>query len=153
MVNDAQNDANEIDAEMRRVLDDLLARDENITARSVARMHPRIKAASSITRSAGRSRLLEQYQERQAEFRRWRARPGRLSGAAAASALAERDLRIAELESQIALLTASHVAMIRAVGELGGFSKWSQFYEFFKASRDRLAQIGALPNADVSTLK
>ena len=48
------------DPEMRQVLDDLLARDEDITARSVARLHPQIKAASSITRSKERSRMLTQ---------------------------------------------------------------------------------------------
>lgn len=140
------------DPEMRRVLEDLLSRDEDITARAVARLHPQIKAASSITRSKERSRMLAQYQERQAEFRRWRGRPGKLSGDAAASALADRDLRIAELESQVALLTASHVAMIRAVGELGGFSKWAQFYESYRSSRDQLAQLGALPEAEVTPI-
>ena len=96
--------------------------------------------------------MLAQYQERQAEFRRWRGRPGKLSGDAAASALADRDVRIAELESQVALLTASHVAMIRAVGELGGFSKWAQFYESYSGSRDQLAQLCALPEATVESL-
>ncbi|WP_338334969.1 hypothetical protein [Xanthomonas euvesicatoria] len=139
------------DPEMRRVLEDLLSRDEDITARAVARLHPQIKAASSITRSEERSRMLAQYQERQAEFRRWRGRPGKLSGDAAASALADRDVRIAELESQVALLTASHVAMIRAVGELGGFSKWAQFYESYSGSRDQLARLGALPKATVES--
>lgn len=140
------------DPEMRRVLDDLLSRDEDITARAVARLHPRINAASSITRSAERSHMLAQFQKRQAEFRRWRGRPGKLSGVAAASALADRDVRIAELESQVALLTASHVAMIRAVGELGGFSRWAQFYESYSGARDQLAQLGALPEAAVESL-
>ncbi len=139
------------DLEMRQVLDDLLARNEDITARVVARLHPRIKAASSITRSAERSRILTQYQERQEEFRRWRGKLSKLSGTAAAGALAERDVRIAELESQVALLIASHVAMIRAVGELGGFSKWAQFYESYSASRDQLAQLGALPEAKMES--
>jgi hypothetical protein len=140
------------DPEMRLVLDDLLARDEDITARSVARLHPRIKAASSITRSIERSRLLSSYQQRQAEFRRWRGRPTKLAGAAAASALADRDLSISELESQVALLTSSHVALIRAVGELGGFSKWAQFYQSYRDSRDRLIQLGALPEASVDVM-
>lgn len=142
----------EPDREMRQVLEALLERDEDITARAVARLHPRINAASSITRSPERSRLLEHYQGRQAEFRRWRGRPSKLSGAAAAGALAERDMRIAELESQVALLTASHLAMIRAMGELGGFSKWAQFYDMYSASRDQLAKLGALPQAAVQPL-
>lgn len=142
----------ESEPEMRQVLDDLLARDEDITARAVARLHPQISAASSITRSASRRRLLAQYQQRQAEYRRWRGRPAKLSGVAAASALAERDVRIAELEAQVALLTASHLAMIRAVGELGGFSKWAQFYESYRGSRGLLVQLGALPEATVESL-
>lgn len=70
---------------------------------------------------------------------RWRGRPEKLSGDAAARALADRDVRIAELKSQMALLTASHVAMIRAVGELGGFRKWAQFYESYSGPREQLA--------------
>lgn len=140
------------DPEMRLVLDDLLSRDEDITARAVARLHPRIKAASSITRSIERSRLLSSYQQRQAEFRRWRGRPAKLAGAAAASALADRDFSISELESQVALLTSSHVALIRAVGELGGFSKWAQFYQSYRDSRDRLIQLGALPEASIDVM-
>ncbi|MFI8720071.1 hypothetical protein [Stenotrophomonas sp.] len=140
------------DPEMRLVLDDLLSRDEDITARAVARLHPKINAASSITRNLERSRLLTSYQQRQAEFRRWRGRPAKLAGAAAASALADRDLYISELESQVALLTSSHVALIRAVGELGGFSKWAQFYQSYRESRDRLIQLGALPEASVDVM-
>jgi len=139
----------ESDVEMRKILEDLLARDENITARAVARLHPHINAASSITRSAERSRMLSEYQERQAAFRRWRGRSDKLSGAATASALVQRDIRIAELESQVELLTASHLAMIRAVGEIGGFSRWAQFYESYSTSRARLAQLGALPGVGV----
>jgi hypothetical protein len=152
MVNDnlAQTTV-EPDVEMRQVLDELLARDEDIAARAVARLHPSINAASSITRSSERSRLLLQYQERQAEFRRWRGRPNKLSGAAAANALAERDVRITELESQVALLTASHLAMIRAVGEMGGFSRWAQFFDSFRTSRDHLIQFGTLPETKIES--
>ena len=39
---------------MREVLESLLANDEDITARAVARLHPTIKAASSIIRSESR---------------------------------------------------------------------------------------------------
>ncbi len=134
-----------VDTEMRHVLDDLLARDEDITARAVARLHPRINAASSVTRSASRSQLLSEYQQRQTEFRRWSGRLKKMSGAAATEALASRDARIAELETQITLLTASHVAMIRAVGELGGFGKWAMFFERFRDTREQLKQLGALP--------
>jgi hypothetical protein len=63
--------------------------------------------------------------------------------------LADKDLRIAELEATVQLLTASHVAMLRAVGELGGFSKWARFYEPYRDARDKLAELGAIPEAAI----
>jgi hypothetical protein len=76
---------------MREILQMLLERDDDITARAVARL-------------------------------RWRGRVGRKSGIQIAATIAEKDLRIADLESQVALLTASHLPMLGAAGELGGFS-------------------------------
>jgi hypothetical protein len=138
--------------EMREILETLLADDEDITARAVARLHPSINAASSITRSEPRSKLLAAYQHRQAEYRRWRGRVAKRSGADTATSLADKDIRIAELESTVELLTASHLAMLRAVGDLGGFSKWAKFYEPYREARDKLAELGALPEATVSTM-
>ena len=140
------------DDEMREILETLLADDEDITARAVARLHPSINAASSITRSESRSKLLAEYQQRQAEYRRWRARVAKRSGADTATSLADKDIRIADLESTVQLLTASHLAMLRAVGELGGFSKWAKFYEPYREARDKFGELGALPEATVSTM-
>lgn len=140
------------DEHMREILESLLADDEDITARAVARLHPSIKAASSITRSDSRSRLLAEYQQRQSEYRRWRGRVAKRSGADTAASLADKDIRIAELEATVQLLTASHLAMLRAVGELGGFSKWAKFYEQYREARDKLTELGALPAATVSPL-
>lgn len=141
------------DAEMKQILEDLLANDEPITARAVARRHPKVKAASSITRHPGRSKLLEHYQQRQEQYRRWSGRVSKQSKAVTSAALADKDIRISELEQQVALLTASHVAMIRAVGELGGFSKWAQFFTNYQESRAELERLGALPLATVSQLR
>ena len=140
-IDDKEDDGRSVDPEMAKILDELLERDENITARAVARLHPSLKAASSITRSKYRSKLLEQYQKRQIEFRSWKGRLSKTSKNKTASALAEKDIRIAELENQVALLTSSHVAMIRAVGEMGGFSKWAQFYDKYKMVRDELTKL------------
>jgi HD superfamily phosphohydrolase len=140
------------DNEMREILETLLADDEDITARAVARLHPSINAASSITRSEPRSKLLAEYQQRQAEYRRWRARVAKRSGADTATSLADKNIRIAELESTVELLTASHLAMLRAVGELGGFSTWAKFYEPYREARDKLAELGALREAAVSAM-
>jgi hypothetical protein len=140
------------DEQMREILETLLADDEDITARAVARVHPSIKAASSITRSESRSRLLAEYQERQSAYRRWRGRIAKRSGADTATSLADKDIRIAELEATVQLLTASHLAMLRTVGELGGFSKWAKFYEHHREAHDKLAALGAIPVAPVSAI-
>lgn len=133
--------------QMREILEALLADDRDITARSVARLHPSIKAASSFTRSASRSQMLAEYQQRQSEYRRWRGRVAKRSGTDTAASLAGKDIRIAELQATVQLLTASHLAMLRIVGELGGFSKWAKFYEQYRDAHDKLDDLGALPPA------
>lgn len=133
--------------EMLRVLERLLAEDAEITARAVARLHPTLKAASSITRNSARSALLAQFQARQAEFRRWRSRTTKQSASDSAATLAALDRQVSDHEAAVQLLTASHVAMLRAVGELGGFAKWAQFYESYAAVRSKLE---ALDKTDMS---
>ncbi len=133
------------DEPMLRILESLLERDVDITARAVARLHPSLKAASSITRSESRSALVAQYRHRQNEFRRWRGRAGKRSGDQNAVALVDKQSRIDQMEAMVALLTASHVALLRSLGELGGFAKWAAFYERFREVRDALQKIGAIP--------
>ena len=145
--------ARSYDPYMERILQDMIERDEDITARAVARLHPRIKAASSVTRNPERSALLARYQKKQDEYRNWRHRLSKRSRDSAALDLAGKDLLIKELELQVEILTASHVAMLRAVGELGGFSKWAQFFESYKEIRDTLTKLGAVPDAEIVQIK
>lgn len=133
------------DEPMLRILESLLERDVDITARAVARLHPSLKAASSITRSESRSALVAQYRHRQNEFRRWRGRAGKRSGDKNAAALVDKQTRNDQMEAMVALLTASHVALLRSLGELGGFAKWAAFYERFREARDALQEMGAIP--------
>lgn len=147
-----ENNERSADDAMVKVLEELLAEDADITARAVARLHPSLAAASSITRNPMRMALLSKYQEQQATYRRWKGRTSRMSGTEQSAALAERDARIAELEATVQLLTASHVAMLRAVGELGGFSKWTKFYGDYSSVRDKLSALGALPTSTVHPL-
>lgn len=137
------------DAEMAAILEKMLESDEDITARAVARVHPSIKAASTITRSEKRRKLLAIFQARQDEYRLWRNRAGKQSSASTASSLEQREHRVKELEESVQTLIASHVAMLRAVGELGGFSKWAKFYEQYQQVRDHLAKLGAMPEAAI----
>lgn len=140
----------DVDESMLGILESLLERDVDITARAVARLHPSLKAASSITRSASRSMLVAQYRHRQNEFRRWRGRVGKRTGDQNAAALVDKQNTIDRMETMVALLTASHVALLRSLGELGGFAKWAAFYERFREARDALHEIGAIPKENES---
>jgi hypothetical protein len=140
------------DPQLREVLERMLANDEDITARAAARLHSSIKAASSITRSAIRSELLWQYQERQAEYRKWRGRVGKQTSSNIAAAIEQKEHRIAELEASVQVLVASHLVMLRAVGAMGGFKKWAEFYDQYRDARDKLAALNALPNAVIAEL-
>lgn len=140
------------DDAMVKILEQLLAEDADITARAVARLHPSLAAASSITRHPARMALLSKYREQQDMYRRWNGRVSRMSRTEQSVALAAKDARIAELEAAVQLLTASHVAMLRAVGELGGFSKWAKFYKDYSSVRDSLSALGALPNSTLRPL-
>lgn len=142
----------ETDAAMKEILESLLRDDVEITARAVARLHPRLSAASSITRSESRKAILTQYQSRQQEYRKWRSRAGKKSTSDLADALAIREQRIAELESHVQTLTTSHVALLRAVGALGGFSKWAQFFQDYKQVRETLGELKAIP-ANIAVLQ
>jgi len=60
-IDQTERTTNEGDPEMERILAEMLEADETITARAVARKHPAIKHASSVTRSQARSDLLARY--------------------------------------------------------------------------------------------
>jgi len=144
--------ADDTDTEMVRILDEMLEADERITARAVARKHPSIRHASSITRSPSRSELLTRYQEQQRQLRSWQARMPKRSRDQVAAQLAQKDSRIAELERQIEILRVSHLAMIRTVGELGGIGKLLKLYEGCQAIRRELGKLGVLPQAEVKPM-
>ncbi|MFA5824993.1 MAG: hypothetical protein WC825_03350 [Gallionellaceae bacterium] len=137
------------DPEMESILKQMLESDDDITARGVIRLHSKLSAASSITRNPTRSKMLAIYQAKQAEFRRWRKRLSKRSKDSSAMGMAEKDIRISELERQVELLTASHVAMLRAVGELGGFAKWAKFFSNYQEIRNEIAKMGAMPDAKI----
>lgn len=142
-----EKDMPEQDAEMQGILETLLTDDQDITARAVARLHPSIKAASSITRSESRAALLADFQKRQHEYRAWRGRVGKQSAVETATALAKKDHRIVELETCVQILTTSHLALLRAVGAMGGFSRWAQFFETHQDVRQKLTDLGAIPQS------
>jgi hypothetical protein len=66
--------------------------------------------------------------------------------------MADKDRHIAELQKQVEFLRISHVAMIRAVGELGGMSKWLRFFESYREIRDELKKLTPLPVSEVKMI-
>ncbi|NLR73691.1 hypothetical protein [Leeia aquatica] len=140
---DSNNQGDEL---LIQILDDLLYQNVDITARAVARLHPHIGHASTITCNLPRSELVAQYQAKQQDIRKHISRLTKRSKESTAAELESKDRRIAELERQVDLLRASHLAMIRAVGELGGgMNKWVKFFEGYKDARDQLYQLDAMP--------
>jgi hypothetical protein len=132
-----------------RILEEMIEADETITARAVARKHPVLKHASSITRNLDRTSLLAKYQAQQKQFRAMRGRMPKRSRDQMAAQIAQKDSRIAELERQVEVLTVSHLAMIRTVGELGGITKLLKLYEGYRDLRSELSRLGVLPQAEI----
>jgi hypothetical protein len=144
-----QKPSNETDPEMVRILKEMLEADETISARAVARKHPAIKHASSVTRHPFRSALLAQFQSQQAQYRTWQARTPKRSREQLAAQLAQKDLRITELEHQVEILQVHSLAMIRTMGELGGIGKLLKLYDGYRDIRNELGRLGALPPGEV----
>lgn len=140
------------DHQMQRILEDMIEKDEDITARAVARRHPSIRHASSITRIAARRELLAAYQSRQADLRAWEQRKHKTSGEKLTIALTDKDQKIAELKLQIRSLQVAVVAMLRVVGEMGGTRRFLEFYKDYREIRERMAQLGVLPQANVQEI-
>jgi hypothetical protein len=138
-----------VDTDMVRVLEAMLENDETITARAVARSHPRLKQASSIIRSASRSRLLDEFKAKQKQYRIWQARAPKRSRDRLAAKLAQKDSRIAELERQVEILRVFDIAMMRTVGELGGMGKLLKLYESYREVRGELQRLGLLAKGEV----
>lgn len=130
--------------ELRQVLQMMLDRDEDITARGVARLHPSLNSASDITRHVARKALLDEAIQKQDEIRRIAASVKKTGTAVAAEKLQALEERIQHLEANEAARIASHLAMIQAVAEIGGTAKLLKFYEAHAEIRDRLHDQGAL---------
>jgi hypothetical protein len=132
--------------ELRAVLNGLLERNDDVTARAVARLHSTVKNASGIVRHPERRQILEQYQTRQQELRTAIGKVRQSGTSAAAVKLQASAERIRELEENEAARVASHLAMIHAVAEMGGTAKLQLFYKRFSVIRDALAREGSLPS-------
>lgn len=108
---------------------------------------PTVKNASNITRHNERRALLDQFQIKQSEIRKFASKVKHTGTAVAARNLQASDERIRLLEANEAARISSHLAMIAAVCELGGTAKLLKFYKQYSQIRDQLAQQDALPDS------
>ena len=135
------------------ILEQMLEADETISARAVARKHPKLKHASSFTRNYGRTSLLAKYQADQKRFRMMRGRLPKRSNDQIAAEISLKDARITELERQVEILRVSHIAMIRAVGELGGISKLLKLYDGYRGVKNELDRLGLLTHSEMISIQ
>jgi hypothetical protein len=141
------------DPEMVRILEEMLDTNQSITARAVARIHPSINHASSITRSSIRSQLLAEYQKKQEQYRKWRNRAPKISRDLLTAQVAQKDFELAQLKRQIEVLRAALLALILAVGKMGGMSKWLNFFADYRQIKSELDGLGVLPKAELKQFK
>jgi hypothetical protein len=139
--------------ELKRVLDDLLAADVDITVREVSRNHASLHNASAFTRSTVRMEMISKAQARQKEQR------SAISPHLVKSRLLDDKLTQAKdanelLEVQVKALTASHAACIQAVMKAGGLGGLELFWKEYKAIGDAVRPATMSPEtAEVVQLK
>jgi hypothetical protein len=128
-----------------KALKSLLNENVDITAAALAY---RLGAPrSTITRSSERLAAVEAAVEEQRKIRAVVA-GNKSSNEALIAKLVRREKTIATLERRIEILTASHSAMLMAVGEIGGVAAWRKFFPKWEAVRAELEALGAEDQLD-----
>lgn len=120
-----------LDDNLHSILESMLESDERITAHAIVRKVEGLSAVSTLTRDTFRRDLIAHYQQMQSARNHWVDRARKNSQKRLIASLVMKDERIADLERQVALLTASHKAIILAVGELGGVRAWQRFFTHY----------------------
>jgi hypothetical protein len=133
--------------ELRTALEQMLNRNEKITARAViASMGGVLKHPSDITRNTSRNELFVEYQKMQRHRQASLTPGGRRSIVSLEVELAKRLVELEQCKSDKNLLIASHRAAILAVGELGGANAWLKFFEGYHQLLSRLSDLDAVPS-------
>lgn len=135
---------------LRATLEQMLSSNVTITARAVTRESGApFKNASDITRHAQRRALLEEFQRRQQVIRTVAEDVDQESVTNLRLKVARLEESCLALQQSRELLTASHKAMLLAVGEMGGMRAWVKFFPHWDQVRRSLHEMDALPDAQV----
>lgn len=132
------------ESRLKEILGDLLEKNEDVTARAVARALG--VAPSTITRKSERARLVEQFRQNQQHLRNLLAKADKTSKGNLVSQIADRDRELEKLKRKIEVLTASHKALMLAVLEHGGIAGYWRFFEAYDGIKHELEAMGATPS-------
>lgn len=131
--------------ELKTILEDLLARDIDVTVREVSRQHSSLKNASAFTRNEARMSLIRSVQQRQADARQVKTRPAQKETVSMAQRLKTSESEASKLQMQVNALIASHVGCVRAITLAGGMQALERFWKEYKAVADTVHALGAVP--------
>lgn len=131
--------------ELRRVLEELLAENLDITVREVSRRHSSLKNASAFTRNPARMALVEAAQLRQRDARNIKEGPVARKAASLADTVEARNAEIEQLQAQVRSLIASHAGCIAALWYTGGYGAMERFWKEYKAVGESVRELGAVP--------
>lgn len=138
-------------AALSSTLEKMIAADEDLTARNVARASGgNFKHASDITRQPARRALLEEAQSRQASLRKVAAKLGKSSPVDVAARLEAAQREIAQLKAEKVLLVSAVRAAILSIGRMGGMRAWREYFPAYSRAFEELRRLDALPPADVT---
>ena len=113
---------------LENILKVMLENDQTITYRAVAAQHPNFKYASSITRDPSRKMLVNIYQSKQNLIREKAENLKRVSQKSLIDKINNLEEENYILEQKNKALRMSHIALYKAVGELGGLAKWEKMF-------------------------
>ena len=120
------------DKEIAQICADLQSNDIDITIRAVAlRLHV---SHTTVSRNRIRRAQVERCAELQRQARRIASVNQKRRKNNSELEIARLKDKIMRLEQRVDALTASHKAMILAVGEIGGIEGWKRFYQHYPSA-------------------
>ena len=134
-------------AALKKVLQQLLSNNVDVTVREIARQHPELKNASTFTRNEERMAIILAARQQQEHVRAIAAGFTSPSTPAAAkhvegmSVLQTADVQALQLK--LRRMVAAHAALIRAVQLAGGMGALERFWKEYKDIADTVMELEA----------
>ncbi|MDR5777718.1 MULTISPECIES: hypothetical protein [unclassified Caballeronia] len=134
-------------AGLKKVLEQLLSGNVDVTVREVARRHPELKNASAFTRNEERIALITAARQQQQHARSIAAGFVSPSGppAAVKHVGVHQTPETQALQLKLRRMVAAHAALIRAVQLAGGIGALERFWKEYKEISDTVIELDAVP--------